>query len=76
MVSTPGAKPVTIPVAGFTVAIEVLELDQVPPNAVLDKVTLLPAQKEVVPVIGATPGFTVTTAVSADVHVPFDVVAM
>jgi hypothetical protein len=60
----PGAIAVTIPLAEPTVASAVLLLLQVPPAVTSLKVELRPEQIEVVPVITAGIGLTVTAAVA------------
>ena len=67
MVAVPVATPLTTP-DEFTVATAVLLLAQVPPATASDKVVVDPAQTVVVPVIVLTEGFTVTTAVSYELH--------
>jgi len=70
--AVPTAIPVTTPVE-LTVAIEVALLDHVPPVTDSDKVVVVPIQAVAVPVIAAIVGFTVMTAVSADVEQPLPV---
>ena len=52
MVAVPADTPVTKP-AVLTVAMEVLDDDHVPPDAVSDSVVVLPWQRDGEPVIGA-----------------------
>ena len=60
MVLLPVATPVTIPVVLPTVALAVTELNQVPPVAVVLRVTVLPTHTLVPPVIAGIAAFTVT----------------
>jgi hypothetical protein len=64
IVHVPAATPVTTPVAGFTVAIEVLLLVHVPPAGVLDKVLMPPIVAVVVPEIVVGDAVTVTSLVA------------
>jgi hypothetical protein len=59
MVVVPASIPVTSPVTGPTLAIEVLPLLHPPPVVVLDKVVVSPSHTLVVPVIAAGDKFTV-----------------
>jgi len=56
------ATPVTTPVELFTVATEVFELDQVPPDVDEERVVAVPTQVTAVPDIVAGSGLTVTIA--------------
>ena len=69
MVAEPEATPSTLPLVGWTVAIEVLLLLQVPPLVAFVKVDVALTQADGVPPIAATLGtsFTVNVAV-ADVE--------
>ena len=61
IVTTPTLTPVTIPVEGVTVAIEVLLLVHVPRGIVFDSDDKLPSQILIIPVIGVGCAFTVIT---------------
>jgi hypothetical protein len=63
MVLVPAATPLTVPVPDPTVAIPVVLLLQVPPPVALARVELAAWQTNVVPVIEAGNGLTVTTVV-------------
>lgn len=63
MVVTPSATPVTIPVDAPTVAVVVLDEDQVPPAVASVSVVVPPIQTTGVPPIVAGNAFTVATAV-------------
>lgn len=67
----PCATPVTTPVLLTTVAIPALLLVQVPPEVVLARVVVFPAQTTAVPVIEAGAILTVTDRVAAVPH-PFE----
>ena len=74
IVTEPELTPVTIPVEELTVAIEVLLLNQKPPEVPSDKVVVPPIHSLVVPVIPSTvgSGLTVTFMVVVVVTVPFE----
>ena len=65
MVEVPDETPVTTP-EEFMVATAMLLLLQTPPDGLLDRVVVLPAQTLVVPVIGETTGKAFTVTVTAD----------
>jgi hypothetical protein len=64
MIADPGFTPLTIPVAGTTVATTVLLLLHVPPLEPSLKITVCPMQTAGPPVIGAGSGFTVNVLVT------------
>lgn len=63
MPADPPETPPTIPLVRPAVAMPVAPEVHVPPEVLLDKVTEVPAQNELVPVMAAGTGLTVTTAV-------------
>lgn len=63
MFTVPVPAPVTTPLEEPTVATDVLELVQVPPVGVLDRLVLLPTQVLAVPLISDGSGFTVAVTV-------------
>lgn len=62
MTAVPLATPVTTPVEPM-VAMEVDPDDQVPPGTLLERVVVVPAHKDAVPVIAAGAALIVTTLV-------------
>ena len=63
IVEAPALTPVTIPLV-LIEAIDGVPEDHVPPFVASDKVVLLPAQTDKVPVIAATVGFAFTFKIS------------
>ena len=61
MFAVPGATPVNIPVAAPTLATPAEPELHVPPDVVLLRLDVVPAQTDNVPVIGFGPALTVTT---------------
>ena len=67
--------PVTTPVVASTTAIVGLLLLHVPPGTELLSVAAVPIHTDELPVIGGTPGLTVTDAVADEVQIPLVIVA-